>query len=106
VISCRSTQQSGALTWRAVVETIRVGGSVYNSDERFDHIPFMLSSQSISSVEQRISFTGGSYSGLGSQADGTVTYCRDCQSSGEGETCPPSGNGKLAIRINGMWRCF
>jgi len=85
---------------------IRVGGGVYNGDGRFDHIPFMISSQSISSVEQSISFTGRPYSSLGSESDGTVTYCKDCQSSGEGETCAPSGNGKLAVKINGVWKCF
>jgi hypothetical protein len=85
---------------------IRIGGSVYNSDGKFDHIPFIISSQSISSVEQSISFTGEPYSSLGSQADGTVTFCRDCQSSGEGESCAPSGNGKLAAKINGVWKCF
>jgi hypothetical protein len=72
----------------AIEGQIRVGGSVYNSDGQFDHIPFMLSGQSISSVEQSISFTGRPYSGLGSQADGTVTYFRDCRSSGEAKPAP------------------
>jgi len=85
---------------------IRVGSSVYNSDGQFDHIPFILSSQSISSVEQSINFIGEPYTSLGSQKDGTVTYCRDCQSSAEGEACAPSGKGKLAVKLNGVWKCF
>jgi hypothetical protein len=85
---------------------IRIGDSVYNSDRRLDHIPFTIDSQATSSVEQSITFAGGPYSSLGSQPNGTVTYCQDCQSSGEGETCAPSGSGKLAVKINGVWKCF
>jgi hypothetical protein len=85
---------------------IRIGGSVYNSDGRFDHLPFTISTQSISSVEQSISFSGVSYAGLGSQPNGTVTYCQDCQSSGKGDICAPSGKGGLAVKINDVWKCF
>jgi hypothetical protein len=85
---------------------IRIGDSVYNNDRRFDHVPFTISTQAISSVERSLSLAGEPYSSLGSQPNGTVTYCQDCQSSGEGETCAPSGNGKLGVKINGVWKCF
>jgi len=45
--------------------------------------------------------------GLGSAADGTEVYCRDCRSTaGEGGLCVPGGTGQLAVRIAHVWKCF
>jgi len=42
------------------------------------------------------------YSALGSQGNGTVVYCSDCQKA---TPCSGSGSGALAKKINGSWDC-
>lgn len=42
------------------------------------------------------------YANLGSPANGTMTYCSDCQQT---STCAGSGSGAFAKRINGGWVC-
>jgi hypothetical protein len=47
------------------------------------------------------------FSSLGTPANGTLTVCTDCTvTSGSDNTCAGSGSGALAVRLNGVWRCF
>ena len=41
----------------------------------------------------------------GSAADGTVIICTDCKPNATTGTCEGSGNGSLAMRISGAWKC-
>ena len=41
----------------------------------------------------------------GSATDGTVIICTDCKPNATTGTCEGSGNGSLAMRISGAWKC-
>lgn len=44
---------------------------------------------------------------LSSGTDGSMYYCSNCQvTSGADNTCASGGSGALAIRVNGVYRCF
>ena len=50
--------------------------------------------------------TGVTLGGL-VNTNGGIAYCSDCQvTSGADNTCAGSGSGALAVRLNGVWRCF
>ena len=49
---------------------------------------------------------GVAFANLGTAAN-TFAICTDCQvTSGADNTCTSGGNGALAVRLNGVWRCF
>lgn len=52
--------------------------------------------------------TDQNFSSLGTAANGIMRYCADCQvtSVGSDNICASGGNGALAVRLNGVWRCF
>ena len=46
---------------------------------------------------------------LGTPANSTLVYCSDCTNTSNlvaGNTCANTGSGALAIRVNGVWKCF
>jgi hypothetical protein len=47
----------------------------------------------------------GTFANLGTPTGGnsTIKYCTDCT---PGATCTGSGNGALAVRVNGAWKCL
>jgi hypothetical protein len=52
-------------------------------------------------------FSGIAFADLGTPTNGTLAYCTDCTvTSGADNTCAGSGSGALAVRLNGVWRCF
>ena len=55
----------------------------------------------------RMKIGPATFSQLSSSGSGYMTYCSDCTNGGtQGATCSGSGNGALAIRLNGAWKCF
>jgi hypothetical protein len=43
----------------------------------------------------------------GTPSNGMYGFCSDCAvTSGADNTCTSGGNGALAVRLNGVWRCF
>ena len=51
---------------------------------------------------------GITFASLGTPLDGTMITCTDCTmtTAGSDNTCKAGGNGALALRLNGVWRCF
>lgn len=50
---------------------------------------------------------GVAFASIGTPSDGTIGYCSNCQvTSGADNTCATGGTGALAVRLNGVWRCF
>lgn len=52
--------------------------------------------------------SGVAFASLGTPTNGSMVYCTDCtQNNGYTDTtCAASGNGALAMRLNGAWKCF
>ncbi len=51
--------------------------------------------------------TGNSLGSLPASPNGSFSYCSNCTvTSGADNTCAGSGTGALAVRLNGVWRCF
>jgi len=47
------------------------------------------------------------FGGLTAAANGTTYYCSDCKALSVAlNTCLAGGTGALAVRINGVWKCF
>jgi hypothetical protein len=57
-----------------------------------------------------IQLVGRNLASLGASANASLTWCTDCKNVGDGATvaagCVGSGTGAVAIRENGLWRCF
>lgn len=50
---------------------------------------------------------GKTFATLATPANGSLVYCSDCAvTSGADNTCTSGGTGCLAVRLNGVWRCF
>lgn len=51
--------------------------------------------------------TGTTHGSLGTPSNGSIIFCSDCTvTSGADNTCASGGTGALAVRLNGVWRCF
>lgn len=62
---------------------------------------------SITSGTGHVLLTAEAFADLGTPANGAVSICSDCTVTGAGDnTCAGSGTGALAVRLNGVWRCF
>lgn len=58
-------------------------------------------------VASEVRFAGLNAGALGASPNGTITYCANCTvSSTTDNTCKGGSDGALAVRINGVWRCF
>lgn len=53
-------------------------------------------------VVPKVKFSGKTFSGLGSPANGSITYCSNCTKA---TPCAGTGNGAWAKRLNGAWDC-
>lgn len=56
---------------------------------------------------QGIQPAGVVFASLGTPGNNYIQICTDCTvTSGADNTCAGSGTGALAVRLNGVWRCF
>lgn len=78
-----------------------------NGNVTLTHSAGLLTLNSALSVGGNILSVGTTQGALGTPANGTIIYCSDCTvTDGSDNTCAGSGSGALAVRLNGVWRCF
>lgn len=102
VVSIGTTDMTGSLT--AGQRQIAIPGGIPIPDLTANNVTWLNGGFSMTPKNP---IDPNLFANLGSPANGTMIFCKDCAPTVafSNSTCISGGTGALAIRLNGAWKC-